>query len=57
MLKTIGVDSLEALFATIPSELRLDRPLEIPPALTEMELQAHVSRLAAKNVGPTSRVC
>tara|TARA_R110001592_G_scaffold72115_3_gene220242 strand:+ start:132465 stop:133820 length:1356 start_codon:yes stop_codon:yes gene_type:complete len=57
MLKTIGVESLEALFATIPSELRLDRPLEIPPALTEMELQAHVTSLAAKNVGPTTRVC
>jgi len=57
MLQAIGVDSLEALFATIPTELRLNRPLDIPPALTEMELQAHVSQLAAKNVGPGSRVC
>lgn len=57
MLQAIGVDSVETLFATIPSELRLNRPLNIPPALTEMELQAHVSNLAEKNVGPSSRVC
>jgi len=57
MLQAIGVDSLEDLFSTIPSELRLNRPLDIPPALTEMELQAHVSKLAEKNVGPGSRVC
>ena len=57
MLQSIGVDSLEALFSTIPQELRLGRPLNIPPALTEMELQAHVSQLASENVGPGSRVC
>ena len=57
MLQTIGVDSLEALFSTIPSELRLNRPLDMHPALTEMELQAHVTKLAEKNVGPGSRVC
>tara|TARA_R110002095_G_scaffold94422_2_gene82209 strand:+ start:29147 stop:30502 length:1356 start_codon:yes stop_codon:yes gene_type:complete len=57
MLQAIGVDSLEALFSTIPKELRLDRPLNVPPALTEMELQAHVSKLAAENVGPGSRIC
>lgn len=57
MLQAIGVDSLEALFSTIPSELRLNRPLNIPPALTEMELQSHVTKLAEKNVGPGSRVC
>ncbi len=57
MLQTIGVDSLEALFTTIPSDLRLNRPLDIPPALTEMELQSHVTKLAEKNVGPGSRVC
>lgn len=57
MLQAIGVDSTEDLFSTIPQELRLDRPLNVPPALTEMELQAHVSKLAADNVGPGSRVC
>ena len=57
MLQTIGVDSLEALFSTIPTDLRLDRPLDLPPALTEMELQAHFSKLADQNVGPGDRVC
>ncbi|MFI4850569.1 MAG: aminomethyl-transferring glycine dehydrogenase subunit GcvPA [Gimesia chilikensis] len=57
MLQTIGVDSLEALFSTIPTDLRLDRPLDLPVALTEMELQAHFSKLADQNVGPGDRVC
>lgn len=57
MLQAIGVESLEDLFATIPAEMRLNRPLDIPPALSEMELQSHVKKLAEKNVGPGSRVC
>lgn len=57
MLQAIGIDSTEALFSTIPQDLRLNRPLDVPPALCEMELQAHISRLAAQNVGPGSRVC
>ncbi|MGC4005941.1 MAG: hypothetical protein QM811_23600 [Pirellulales bacterium] len=57
MLKSIGVTSTDALFEQIPPEARLGRALEIPPALSEQELIAHMSGLAAKNVGPTQRVC
>ena len=38
MLGAIGLDSLDQLFDMIPAELRLKRPLAIPPALTELEL-------------------
>jgi len=49
MLKAVGAASLEELFESIPAELRLARPLDIPPALTEIELTRHVAELAAQN--------
>ena len=49
MLSTIGVDSIEDLFSDIPKEVRLQRELDLPPALSEMEAINHLSALAAKN--------
>jgi glycine dehydrogenase subunit 1 len=57
MLEAIGVASLEDLFASIPADMRLKRPLEIPPALSELELTQHMSGLAAKNVHAGQKVC
>jgi glycine dehydrogenase subunit 1 len=57
MLGTIGLDSLDQLFDMVPRELRLDRPLDIPPALTELELTGHVTELLAQNRGADQRVC
>jgi glycine dehydrogenase subunit 1 len=57
MLSRIGAGSVDDLFAPIPSELRLGRPLDIPPALSEMELTEHVSRLAAGNRPAGEAVC
>jgi len=50
MLEAIGVASVEELFAEIPEEVRLRRPLALEPALSEPELVAHLEALAAKNV-------
>ena len=30
---------MEELLAQVPAELRLDRPLDMPPALTELDLE------------------
>lgn len=49
MLRVAGVASLEDLFAEIPADVRMKRPLELPPALPEGELLAHLRRLADKN--------
>jgi glycine dehydrogenase subunit 1 len=49
MLATIGVSTLDALFEDIPAGVRFDRALDVPPALTEAELQRHMEELAAKN--------
>jgi glycine dehydrogenase subunit 1 len=50
MLATIGVDSIDELFEQIPAGVRLGRPLELERALSEPELVAHLSELAARNV-------
>jgi glycine dehydrogenase subunit 1 len=57
MLAAIGIKSLDELFAAIPAEMRLGRPLEIPPALSELELTQHMSALAAKNAHAGEKVC
>ncbi len=57
MLAAIGVASVEDLFANIPAALRLGRTLDIPPAMSEMELQAHLSQLLAKNQSASEAVC
>lgn len=49
MLKAIGVGSIEDLFADIPSQVRLNRPLDIPAALSEFELRKHLQELSKKN--------
>jgi glycine dehydrogenase subunit 1 len=49
MLRDIGVDSVEALFADIPAAVRLDRELALEPALSEPELVAHLTELASRN--------
>ncbi len=46
MLRAIGVSETRDLFADIPSDVVLDRPLNLPGPLTEMELVAHLKGLA-----------
>lgn len=55
MLKEIGFSSIEEIFADIPQELRLKEKMNIPPALTEYELDRHVNRLMNKN--KTTKEC
>lgn len=57
MLEAIGVASVDELFEQIPKPLRLDRPLDLPPAQTEMELEKSISDLAALNASPQSKTC
>src|SRR5258706_15874465 len=50
MLAAIGVSSIDELFRDVPQGVRYGRELDVPPALTEAELQRHLEELAAKNV-------
>jgi len=49
MLATIGVSSVEELFRDIPEAVRLDRPLDLEPPLSEPEIVAHLTELAGRN--------
>jgi glycine dehydrogenase subunit 1 len=57
MLARIGVASVEDLFRAIPAILRLGRPLDVPPALSEIELEQHLTELARRNQGAADAVC
>ncbi|TMW60921.1 hypothetical protein Poli38472_000963 [Pythium oligandrum] len=50
MLDTIGYASLDALIdATVPQEIRLTKPLDLPEPLTESEALAKLKSIADKN--------
>jgi glycine dehydrogenase subunit 1 len=55
MLDEIGVDSIEQLLTQIPENLQMDRPLDLPAPLTELELEQHINKLAGNN--QADRVC
>jgi len=57
MLDVVGVASLEELFEMVPAELRLDRELDLPAALGELELTSHMARLAARNTSAGQAAC
>ena len=49
MLDRIGVDSIDDLFADVPPELRLGRPLALPAGMSEQDVFDHLAHLAARN--------
>ncbi len=50
MLATVGATSLDSLIAeAVPSDIRLDRPLDVPGPETEAEFLARVRRVAQRN--------
>ena len=48
MLTTIGVESVDDLFADIPTAVRATR-FELPAPLAEQEVRAELTRLAGQN--------
>ncbi len=49
MLECIGINTIEELFSQIPPSIRLNRPLQLPPALSEWELQKRLRHHASHN--------
>ncbi|MDP5101275.1 MAG: glycine dehydrogenase (aminomethyl-transferring), partial [Nonlabens sp.] len=50
MLDTIGVDSIEQLiYETVPAGIRLQKELELDPAMSEYEFLKHIQELGNKN--------
>jgi glycine dehydrogenase subunit 1 len=48
MLQVVGVDNLDGLFSTVPEDCRFQGHLNLPEALTEWELNAHMEELSKK---------
>ena len=57
MLRAIGAGSIDELFADVPAELRLDRPLDLPRGLSETECFDHLSQLAERNADADAELC
>ena len=51
MLTACGLDSADELFARIPANARMQRPLNIAPGVSEYEIVDYFKSLAAKNAG------
>lgn len=50
MLETIGVNSLDELIdKTVPSSIRLGKPLNLPGAMSEYEYLNHIKKLGSRN--------
>jgi glycine dehydrogenase subunit 1 len=49
MLKIIGLESVDQLFDDIPSDIHLNRPLNIPASMSELEVTTYLKALADKN--------
>src|SRR5262245_10192685 len=54
MLARIGVADIDALFADIPADKRLNDGLDLPNAKGELEVERELGRLAARNVAAGS---
>jgi len=57
MLDACGLESLDELFAHLPPGVVLDRSLDIPAGLSEMELVREMAGLAARNRHADEAVC
>ena len=50
MLSTVNVSSLDELIdQTVPAQIRLDQPLDLPAPLTEIEMLAELKSIASLN--------
>lgn len=49
MLKSIGVDSVDALYSSLPQSIKLKEPLDIASGLSEFDVTKRITELSQKN--------
>ena len=49
MMRAIGIKDIDEFYVDIPQKYRLKRQLNLPEALSELEVKRHVERLLSKN--------
>lgn len=57
MLKSIGLNSLDQLFDDIPKDMQLGRELNLPKAMSELEVKRYLSEMAKKNCSLSELTC
>lgn len=57
MLSSIGVDKIDDLFEDIPKEIRLNKSLNINARMSELEVQAYISKMAKSNKSCDDLTC
>jgi len=56
MLRAVGVSKVSELFADVPADALLTRPLDLPTGMSEIDLARHVRELAGANLPATELV-
>mgnify|MGYP003418618588 FL=1 len=54
MLKVVGVSSLEELYSEVPEELKFNKELALPSAMSEIEVRRVIGSLEQSNEQLTS---
>ncbi|MDH5488321.1 MAG: aminomethyl-transferring glycine dehydrogenase subunit GcvPA [Rhodospirillaceae bacterium] len=54
MLRKIGVNDINGLFADVPAQALLKAPVDLPPRQGEMEVERIMAEMAAKNLSPST---
>ena len=49
MLEAIGLTDVKELFRDVPASMRLDRPLDLPAGMSELEVSRAMTAMAGKN--------
>lgn len=49
MLKTLGLSEMDELFADIPADLKLNRELDLPAPMSELELRQLITGYVLQN--------
>ncbi len=57
MLEFIGLDSLDDLFSDIPKDMQLGRELNLPKAMSELEVTRYLKEMANKNCTTDELTC
>lgn len=57
MMKRIGISRIEDLFKDIPDQIKLNRDLALDPAMSELEILAHMKDLTTNNLGANELTC
>lgn len=57
MLQELGMETIDELFCNIPKSVRLNRKLDLPQPMDEMQLLKHMRNLSIKNQNLNDYIC